>query len=363
MKTTPATVPAYTASSPVRRAVWMWLSLTSWTPMTISRPASAAIGICSARPAKGSANTSTHTPCMMAEARVRAPELTLAELRTITPVMGSPPIVPETTLAAPWPTSSRLRLLRVRVCIRSTATAVSRLSTLAMSATVSTPAAKAPHLPSGRLGNASASISEPLSWIRGVFGASTAAAMLATTIATRGPGTLRSCSGTRRQAIRMTITSVPTASPGRSACPMWTGSAAMLCQAELCVSPPSRTWICCRAIVIPIPASIACTTIGEIASAARPARLSPNRICRTPAPTVMAQVTAQPNWEISPATITVRPAAGPLTCSGDPPSAPATTPPTMAAISPASGGAPEAIAIPRDSGSATRNTTSEAGRS
>ena len=112
-----------------------------------------------------------------------------------------------------------------------------------------------------------------------------------------------------------------------------------------------------------MPASIACTTTGEIASAALATRLSPNSTCRTPAATVMAQVTFQPNWATRPATTTVSPAAGPLTCSGDPPSAPATTPPTTAAMSPASAGAPEAIAIPSDSGSATRNTTSDAGRS
>ncbi|BBY61461.1 hypothetical protein MSAR_45970 [Mycolicibacterium sarraceniae] len=35
----------------------------------------------------------------------------------------------------------------------------------------------------------------------------------------------------------------------------------------------------------------------------------------------------------------------------------------MAAISPASTGASEAMAMPSDSGNATRNTTSEAGRS
>ncbi|SHU36444.1 Uncharacterised protein [Mycobacteroides abscessus subsp. abscessus] len=38
-------------------------------------------------------------------------------------------------------------------------------------------------------------------------------------------------------------------------------------------------------------------------------------------------------------------------------------PPTTAAMSPAISGAPEAIAMPSESGSATRNTTREAGRS
>jgi hypothetical protein len=63
------------------------------------------------------------------------------------------------------------------------------------------------------------------------------------------------------------------------------------------------------------------------------------------------------------ATITVRPTAGPLTWSGDPPRDPATIPPTTAAINPAATGAPEATAMPSDSGSATRKTTNEAGMS
>jgi hypothetical protein len=64
---------------------------------------------------------------------------------------------------------------------------------------------------------------------------------------------------------------------------------------------------------------MACTTIGEMASAARPTRLIPNKICNSPAQTVVKQVTAQPNSATRPATITVRPAAGYLTCSGEPP--------------------------------------------
>ena len=248
-------------------------------------------------------------------------------------------------------------------CMRSTATAVSRLSTLAMSATVMTPVTNAPQLPSGRLGGCRASSREPLSWMRGMFSANSTDAALATTMATSGPGTLRTGAGIQRQASMIPMTSRPTARPARSAATSWPGSSTMLRQAELSELPPSRTCACWRAMVTPMPASIACTTIGEIASAARPTRLRPNRICRMPAQTVIAQVTIQPNSAISPATMTVNPAAGPLTCNGEPPSAPATTPPTMAAIRPASTGASDAIAIPSDSGSATRNTTSDAGRS
>lgn len=112
-----------------------------------------------------------------------------------------------------------------------------------------------------------------------------------------------------------------------------------------------------------MPASMPCTTAGEMASAARATRLSPNRICSAPARTVIAQVTAQPNSAIVSAMMTVSPAAGPLTCNAEPPSAPATTPPTTAAIRPATIGAPEASAMPSESGTATKNTTSDAGTS
>src|SRR5690606_28921226 len=56
-------------------------------------------------------------------------------------------------------------------------------------------------------------------------------------------------------------------------------------------------------------------------------------------------------------TITVSPAAGPLTLTLEPDNAPTTIPPTIPAISPDMGGAPLAIAIPKQRGRATKNTT------
>jgi hypothetical protein len=60
-------------------------------------------------------------------------------------------------------------------------------------------------------------------------------------------------------------------------------------------------------------------------------------------------------------TIVVRPAAGPLTLREELLKNPITTPPTMPAIIPLTIGAPEANAIPRHKGSATKNTTMAAG--
>ena len=72
---------------------------------------------------------------------------------------------------------------------------------------------------------------------------------------------------------------------------------------------------------------------------------------------------SNPNrWTIS-YTITVRPAAGPLTCNGEPASDPTTIPPTIPVIRPAATGTPEAIAIPMQSGNATRKTTIDAKKS
>ena len=62
-------------------------------------------------------------------------------------------------------------------------------------------------------------------------------------------------------------------------------------------------------------------------------------------------------------TITANPAAGPLTPSADPLAIPTMIPPIIPAIIPENSGAPDARAIPRQSGTATKNTTILAGRS
>src|SRR6516164_5868195 len=61
--------------------------------------------------------------------------------------------------------------------------------------------------------------------------------------------------------------------------------------------------------------------------------------------------------------MTASPAAGPLTLTCDPDSAPISMPPAIPEMIPAKSGAPDAKAIPRHKGSATRNTTAPAGPS
>ncbi len=61
--------------------------------------------------------------------------------------------------------------------------------------------------------------------------------------------------------------------------------------------------------------------------------------------------------------MTVRPAAGPLTDSGDRDNTPTTMPPAIPAIRPEKSGAPDASATPRHNGSATSATTIDAGMS
>ncbi len=72
---------------------------------------------------------------------------------------------------------------------------------------------------------------------------------------------------------------------------------------------------------------------------------------------------AMPCWRTSSKTRTASPAAGPLTCSGEPAIQPTTRPPMMPVIKPLAGGIPEAMAIPMHKGRATRNTTTEASSS
>jgi hypothetical protein len=62
-------------------------------------------------------------------------------------------------------------------------------------------------------------------------------------------------------------------------------------------------------------------------------------------------------------TITAKPAAGPLTPKEEPLAIPQTIPPTIPAMIPANKGAPEASAIPKHKGTATKNTTILAGKS
>src|SRR5262245_50358817 len=57
------------------------------------------------------------------------------------------------------------------------------------------------------------------------------------------------------------------------------------------------------------------------------------------------------------------PAAGPLTCKGEPEKKPTTRPPMIPVRMPAETGKPHASAMPMHKGRATRKTTSEAGRS
>ncbi len=66
---------------------------------------------------------------------------------------------------------------------------------------------------------------------------------------------------------------------------------------------------------------------------------------------------------MAPKTITVNPAAGPLTDKGDPEIDATTIPPMIPVKIPANRGAPDAIAIPRHNGKATKNTTILAGKS
>src|SRR3546814_17954863 len=72
---------------------------------------------------------------MIVERRETAPAWTLAELRTMTPVIGSAPTPPHSMLPTPCARSSLLKSLRGPSCILSTAPADSNVSALALKAT------------------------------------------------------------------------------------------------------------------------------------------------------------------------------------------------------------------------------------
>lgn len=64
----------------------------------------------------------------------------------------------------------------------------------------------------------------------------------------------------------------------------------------------------------------------------------------------------EPKSAMAVATIIVKPAAGPLTDNSDPDKRETITPPTIPATKPAINGAPEASAIPKHRGKATKKT-------
>lgn len=73
--------------------------------------------------------------------------------------------------------------------------------------------------------------------------------------------------------------------------------------------------------------------------------------------TAVKKISKAPNSVIAESTIAVNPAAGPETLRWEVLKKPITIPPTIPEIIPENNGAPEAIAIPKHKGSATKKTT------
>ena len=73
--------------------------------------------------------------------------------------------------------------------------------------------------------------------------------------------------------------------------------------------------------------------------------------------TAERKLSQEPSTKMDDETMTVSPAAGPLTPSCDPLNIPTKIPPTIPEIKPAIKGALEARAIPKHKGSATKKTT------
>ena len=97
----------------------------------------------------------------------------------------------------------------------------------------------------------------------------------------------------------------------------------------------------------------------------KPALAYPNMSWIIPAKTTAVKNASQepPSEAMDVKTITANPAAGPLTPKEEPLAAPTTIPPIMPAMIPANRGAPEARAMPKHNGTATKNTTMLAGKS
>ena len=127
---------------------------------------------------------------------------------------------------------------------------------------------------------------------------------------------------------------------------------------------PSATGACLMTMVIPMAASIPLITEDGTSDAYFPARNTPKRNCMAPARiTAVRKRSIVPRRSTSISTMEIKPAAGPDTESGERLISGTTMPPTIPATSPLRGDTPLAIAMPRHSGNATRNTTIPATKS
>jgi hypothetical protein len=159
--------------------------------------------------------------------------------------------------------------------------------------------------------------------------------------------------------------------PSRPACQPMDGKAWATAAGKLArLSSPdgfgaasSITCTCDRTINTPIPASMPYTTAGAVTRNQQPSFKRPATSCRKPASSNIGPSMVTPCWRTSSNTSTANPAAGPLTCRGEPASQPTTKPPTIPVIRPLAGGKPEAMAMPMHRGRATRKTTTEASSS
>ena len=127
---------------------------------------------------------------------------------------------------------------------------------------------------------------------------------------------------------------------------------------------PSTWGICLRIRSTPMANSRPLITPDGKKAAMDPARARPRAICISPATTTaIKNASNEPRIAIWVATTAVIPAAGPLTLTCDPLNIPTRMPPMTPARMPDSSGTPDASAIPRHKGSATRKTTRPAARS
>ena len=109
-----------------------------------------------------------------------------------------------------------------------------------------------------------------------------------------------------------------------------------------------------------MPTNMPWITAGETARNHWPSLSKPAANWINPASSTITPSMGKPWVWTNCQTSTVKPAAGPLTCNGEPAKKPTTKPPMMPVIIPAVGGTPVAIEIPMHRGRATKNTTTDA---
>ncbi len=224
------------------------------TAVTMSTPASAASGMRATSDPPRYATPKSTTAWVIAARRVRPPERTFTAVRAMAPVAGMPPNSGATTLASPWPNSSRSGSCGAASLMPSATFAERRLSSPASSAIANAADTSSPSCSPPTLGSAGTGRPHGRSPMRGALRPATPASTDATITASNDPGCAR-CESRRADHDRRDHQHEQQRRPVALAAPRLahrrTATAAVFSPSGL--GTPSAVGTCCRKMITAMP--------------------------------------------------------------------------------------------------------------